>query len=423
MHPHCPTHEHLTRRSLLKGTLATATGGTVLNLGSLFSSRAVAEEAAKQGKRCILLWMNGGASQFETFDMKVGQETGGPFRPIQTKLPGVEICELLPRIAGMLDELCVVRSMRTSQIDHPGGIHLMHTGYAEAANVRFPELGAVLGKYLGRPDLDLPSFVKISSNGDSGAGFLGPKYAPFNLDQDGNLPPFSKSNLDAQRETRRHELRSFVEETYARSHPAETARMHREAYDAARRLQKTLAVFDAEEEWTKSKDLYGDSLFGKRCLIARRLVEAGVPFVEVGQSEYDTHADNFSGHKGLVPACDHAWSGLITDLKQRGLFDDTLVIWMGEIGRTPRINNRSGRDHYVRAWSTALAGAGVKRGYVHGSTDEEGYDVVDGQVTEADFFGTIYKALGLDPHIQHYVGIRPIPITPFGGEVCTDLLA
>lgn len=421
--PLCPTHEHLSRRSLLKGTLATAAGGTVLNLGSLFHSRAVAEEAARQGKRCILLWLNGGASQFETFDMKVGRETGGPFRPIQSKLPGVEVCELMPKIAGMMDDLCVIRSMRTSQIDHPGGIHLMHTGYQETTGVRYPELGAIVGKYLGNPSLDLPSFIKISSNGDSGAGLLGPKYAPFKLDQNGRLPPFSKSNLDVSAESRRHELRAFVEDEYAKRHPAETSKMHREAYDAARRLQNTLDVFDAEEEWPKYKELYGDSLVGKRCLIARRLVEAGVPFVEVGQSGYDTHADNFSGHKGLLPPMDHAWSGLLTDLKQRGLFDDTLVIWMGEIGRTPRINNRSGRDHYVRAWSTALAGAGVKRGYVHGKTDENGYDVVDGKVTEGDFFGTVYKALGIDPTIQHYVGIRPIPITPFGGEVKDELLA
>ena len=199
--------------------------------------------------------------------------------------------------------------------------------------------------------------------------------------------------------------------------------MHREAYAASRRLQHALSVFDVEEEWSKNASLYGDSLFGRRCLLAARLVEEGVPFVEVGQSGYDTHADNFSGHKGLVPPMEFAWAGLLTDLEQRGLLEDTLVIWMGEIGRTPRINNRSGRDHYVRAWSTALAGGGVKGGVVYGETDKDGVDVQDGKVTEGDFFATIYTALGIDPHTENYQGSRPIPLAPFGSKVVRELLS
>jgi uncharacterized protein (DUF1501 family) len=158
-------------------------------------------------------------------------------------------------------------------------------------------------------------------------------------------------------------------------------------------------------------------------MLARKLVEAGVPFVEVGQSSYDTHADNFIGHKGLVPAMDRAWAGLLTDLEQRGLLDDTLVIWMGEIGRTPNINNRAGRDHYVRSWSTALAGGGIKAGLVYGASDEDGRDVKDNPVTEGDFFATIYQTLGIDPALENYNGLRPIPVAPFGSKVVSDLLA
>jgi hypothetical protein len=407
---------------LLKGTIA-ASGGVLVNWGGLRNSAAVADQVRSEQKHCILLWMNGGASQFETFDMKPGRPTGGPFRPISTNVPGVQICELMPKIAQQMDKLTVIRSMRTSQIDHPGGIHLMHTGYAPAANIRFPELGAVIAKYHGREDADLPNFVKISSQGNSGSGFLGPKYQPFSLNHSGDLPPFSASNLKPEVETRRNELRNFVEDIHAREHKAETVQMHREAYAAARRLQKARDVFDAEDEWQKSRDLYGDSLFGRRCFIARRLIEHGVPFVEVGQSGYDTHADNFTGHKGLLPPMDHAWAGLLVDLEQRGLLGNTLVVWMGEIGRTPRINNRSGRDHYVKAWSTALAGCGVKGGLVYGETDEDGIEVKDGKVTEGDYFATIYQALGLKPHTEHYVGIRPIPIAPFGSNVVKDLLA
>ncbi len=422
MKPRCPRAEHLSRRALLKGTLATASGCAVANFGGLFHSSAAAAETQKSGKRCILLWMNGGVSQFETFDMKPGRPTGGLCRPIATNVPGVQVCEWLPKISQHMDMLTVVRSMHTSQIDHPGGIHLMHTGYSTAANIRFPEIGAVVAKYLGREGADLPNFVKISSQGNSGSGFLGPRYLPFSLDSQGNLPAFSTSRLKAEDERRRHDLRSFVEESYAKTHKAEPARMHREAYEAARRLQNAQEVFNFEKEWEKYREQYGDSLFGRRCLIARRLIEAGVPFVEVGQSSYDTHADNFTGHKGLLPPMEHAWVGLMEDLKQRGLFDDTLIVWMGEIGRTPRINNRSGRDHYVRNWSAALAGGGVKGGLVYGESDADGVDVKDNPVTEGDFFATIYQALGINPKTENYVGVRPIPVAPFGSKVVEDLL-
>jgi hypothetical protein len=335
----------------------------------------------------------------------------------------VQICELMPTIAQKMDKLCVIRSMQTSEVDHPGGIYLMHTGYRPAANVRFPEIGAIVAKYLGREQSDLPSFVKISSNGDAGGGFLGPKYQPFNLDHDGRLPTFAKNHMEPEKELRRHELRDFVEDLYTKQHKAETARMHREAYAAARRLQNALGTFKYEEEWPKYESLYGDSLIGKGCMLARKLVEAGVPFVEVGQSGWDTHADNFTGHKALVPCMEFAWAGLITDLEQRGLLDDTLIIWMGEIGRTPQINNRAGRDHYVRAWTTALCGGGVKGGLVYGETDADGVDVKDGLVTEGDFFATVYQTLGIDPKIENYQGSRPIPLAPFGSKVVKDLLA
>ena len=422
MNVYCPSHEHLSRRALIKGAAGTAAGASLLNLGNLFNSAQAAEQVKKDQKRCILLWMNGGVSQFETFDMKPGRPTGGPMRPIQTNLPGTQVCELMPTIAGMMDRLTVIRSMRTSQIDHPGGIYLMHTGYAQAANVRFPEIGAIVGKYLGQEKSDLPSFVKISSNGNAGGGFLGPKYQPFSLNHSGRLPSFAKSNLKPKVEARRNTLREFVEDRFAERSKVETALMHREAYQAARRLNSATGAFDIEKEWPKYEKLYGDSLFGRRCLMARKLVEQGVPFVEVGQSGYDTHADNFSGHKGLLPPMEFAWAGLITDLQQRGLLDNTLIIWMGEIGRTPRINNRSGRDHYVRAWTTVLAGGGVKGGLVYGSTDQDGHDVKDGKVTEGDFFATIYTALGIDPEQENFAGSRPVPLAPFGSNVVKELL-
>ncbi len=281
-------------------------------------------------------------------------------------------------------------------------------------SVRFPEFGAVIAKYLGDENSDLPNFVKIASARQYGAGFLGPQYQAFCLDADGRLPTFSTSNIKPEIERRRHELRTFVEDVRgAKSIRPKQARMHREAYEAARRLQNVQSVFNVDDEWEKNRELYGDTAIGRRCMMARKLVEEGVPFVEVGQSSYDSHADNFIWHRSLVPPMEHAWAGLMADLEQRGLLGDTLIVWMGEIGRTPNINNRSGRDHYVRSWSTALAGCGVKGGLVYGASDENGADVKDNPVTEGDFFATIYQALGIDPLTEHYTGVRPIPIAPF----------
>lgn len=414
--------DHLSRRALLKGMLGTAAGGVVMNWGGL-TQTALGEEVARAKKHCIYIFLNGGCSQFETFDPKVDRPTSGLFRPIATKAPGTQICELMPKMAEQINDIAVIRSMKTSQVDHPGGIYLMHTGYQPSPNVRFPEIGSIVARYQGKDGSDLPNFIKIFGHGAAGSGFLGPKYLPFGISPEGQLPTFSTSNLASDKELRRHEMRDFLEARYATGHKSEVAQSHRESYEAARRLGNARAAFNIDQEWEKNRDLYGDTALGRRLMLARRLVEAGVPFIEVGQSGYDTHSDNFTGHAGLVPPMDHAWAGLITDLKQRGLFDKTLIIWAGEIGRTPSINNRAGRDHYVRCWTAALAGCGVKGGLVYGASDENGYDVKDNPVTEGDFFATIYQALSIDPKTENFAGVRPIPLAPFGSKVVKDLLA
>lgn len=416
----CHNTAHLSRRAWMKGTLAAA-GGVVMNWGGL-TGTALADVARQQQKHCILLWMNGGISQFETLDMKPGRPTGGPFRPISTNVPGIQICELMPQLARHMDKVAVIRSMKTSEIDHPNGIYLMHTGYRPRGNIRYPEMGAIVAKYLGLNDADLPNFVKISSNGDAGSGFLGPKYQPFSIGSTGGLPPFSTSTKPEAVERKRHELRSFVDSQFLEATKSYVGQMHREAYEAARRLQKARQAFNIDNEWPKYRALYGDSEFGKRCLMARRLIEAGVAFVEVGQTSYDSHADNAACHRAKVPPMQHAWAGLMEDLQQRGLLERTLIVWTGEIGRTPSINNRAGRDHYVRCWSTALAGGGIKGGQVYGQSDENGIEVKENPVTEGDFFATIYAALGIDPRKENHAGLRPVPLANFGSKVIEDLL-
>jgi hypothetical protein len=422
MSPPNTRQEHLSRRAFLKGVLTTAGGLTVANWGGLFGGQTLATQAARAHKRCILLWMNGGASQIDTFDMKPGRRTGGPFRPIPTNVPGIQVCEYLPRLARLADRLAIIRSMRTQSPDHPDGIYHMHTCYRMQERVPHPEIGAVVARYLGNPDADLPSFVRMGPAGNAGAGYLGPRYEPFSLDRDCRLPYFTAPYLNAQAQQRRGDLLRFVEDQFGRDHQAEPFQAHRLAEARAWRLLRARSVFDIRQDWPRCRERYGDTDFGRGCLLARKLVEAGVPFVEVGQDNYDSHADNFVCHKANMDVLDPAWSGLLEDLHERGLLQDTLVVWMGEVGRTPYINNRAGRDHYIRAWTVVLAGAGIHGGQVYGTSDADGREVRENPVSEGDLFATIYTALGVNPRARHYHGTRPIWATPEGSRPIRPLL-
>jgi Protein of unknown function (DUF1501) len=423
MNPFCNPAEHVCRRTFLKGALATTSGLAVANWGGLFNSQTIAAEARKQGKRCILLWMDGGVSQMDTFDMKPGWREAGPFRPIATNVTGIQVCEYLPNIARHADKLAIIRSLYTSQGDHPGGTYLMHTGYRPEPTVNHPELGAMIAKYLGKEDADLPNFIQMGASGRAGAGFLGPAYQPFMVSPSSNgLPPNTSSYLTPDAERRRSELLRFVEEDFARTQQDPGPQALRAAQVKSERLLKAKGVFDINQEWTRYRELYGNTSFGKNCLAARRLVEAGVPFVEVGHGNYDFHGDNFDGHKALLPVADRGWSGLLQDLQERGLLQDTLVVWMGECGRTPIINARAGRHHWLQGWSVVLAGGGVKGGLLYGETQADGMDVKDKKVTEGDLFATIYTALGINPHKKHYVNSRPIQATAEHSQVHKELL-
>lgn len=414
--------DHVSRRAFLKGTLVTGTGLALPNWGGLTHSQSIAAEAAKLGKRCILLWMNGGASQIDTFDMKPGRPTGGPFRPMATKLPGVQICEYLPKMAERIDKLAIIRSMRTQSPDHPDGIYHMHTCYKQSERTPHPEIGAMIAKYLGKPDSDLPSFVRMGPVGNAGSGYLGPRYEPFSLGRDGRMPYNTSPYANPESEQRRNDLLRFLESEFSKENQADPFASHRLNKERSWRLLRAKAAFDTTKEWPKCKDRYGDSDFGRGCMLARQLVEAGIPFVEVGHDNYDSHADNFVCHKANFFQLDPAWSALLDDLEQRGLLKDTLVVWMGEVGRTPQINNRAGRDHFIRAWTIVLAGGGIKGGQVYGSTDQDGKEVKDNPVSEGDLFATIYTALGVNPRAKHFVGTRPVWATPEGSKAVKELL-
>jgi hypothetical protein len=426
MNPFCTPAEHVSRRAFLKATLATAGGAAVVNFGSLFHSRSIAAEVGKKAKHCILLWMNGGASQMDTFDMKPGTYNGGPFRPIQTKVSGLDVCEYLPKVGQHADKLAVLRSMKTTQPDHPDGIRSMHIGHKIEVNISHPEIGSIIAKFHGDPDADIPSCINLGGvgyGGSGGAGFLGPKFQPFSVGRDGRLPYFTQNYLKPENEQRRNDLLRFMDSEFKAEHKADAFEAHRLAKEKSWKLLQAKGVFDTNAEWAKCKDLYGPTEFGRGCMMARRLVEAGVSFIEVGQENYDSHADNFTVHKATLGVLDPAWSGLMTDLKDRGLLDSTLIIWMGEVGRTPTINNRIGRDHYINGWTIVLAGCGIKGGTVYGATNPNGVGVKDNPVGEGDLFATIFTALGINPRAKHFVGPRPIPVAPEHSKIIQEILA
>jgi hypothetical protein len=427
MNPFCKPAEHVSRRAFLKGTLTTGTGLAVANWGGLFNSETIAAEARKQGKHCILLWMAGGASHMDTFDMKPGRPEQGPFRPIATRVTGIQVCEYLPKMAQQADKLAIIRSMKTAQGDHPGATYLMHTGYRKEQTVHHPEIGAMVAKYLGTPDSDLPHFIQVGAGGGEsapafGPGYLGPAYQPFHLSGDAAMPAHTTPYFTRDAQRRRTDLLRFVDEGFARQQQDPGPRALRAAQERAERLLKAKAVFDIKSEWPRYRDLYGDTAFGKNCLMARRLIEAGVAFMEVVQGNYDFHTDNFEGHKALLPTLDCGWAGLLQDLQDRGRLKDTLVVWMGEVGRTPVVNNRAGRDHWIQAWTVVLAGCGVKGGLHYGQSDADAREVADKPVSEGDLFATIYTALGIKPSVKHYVGSRPIRATAEGSKVIKEIL-
>ncbi|HIE70160.1 MAG TPA: DUF1501 domain-containing protein, partial [Planctomycetes bacterium] len=284
----------------------------------LVKEAATAAEVKKNQKRCILLWMNGGASQLDTFDMKPGRPTGGPFRPIPSKVDGLEVCEYLPKMAGIADKLAVIRSMKTQSPDHPNGIYHMHTCYKMSERTPHPEIGAVIAKYCGNMDADLPSFVRMGPTGNTGPGYLGPDYSPFSLKRDGKLPTFANGGVKPEVEERRTELYRFLEEEFAKSHAAEPFENHRLSKERAWRLMRAKEAFSLGDDWEKQKDRYGDTNFGRGCFQALKLIEEGVPFVEVGHDNYDSHANNFVCHKANLQQLDPAWSTLLLDLEERG---------------------------------------------------------------------------------------------------------
>lgn len=411
---------------------------------------ADAEGRMPRPRSCILLWMSGGPSQIDTFDLKPDHENGGQFKPIETAVPGMLISPHLPKLARLANHWSVVRSMTTKEGDHSRATEFAHLGYLPQGPIRYPTFGSLVAKELGREEAELPNFVSIAANRALAPlaydpGFLGARLSPLivggaaaaNNAANGNsdlkvedLQPPSEVTRDVL--DRRLSKLDRLNRGFFADFQGRPAQSYRAAYERATTLMNSQAAsaFDLDQEPDAVRDAYGRNRFGQGCLMARKLVERGVPFVEVtlaGTDQqilgWDTHADNFTGVQRLSEVLDAGWSTLLTDLRDRGLLDSTLVVWMGEFGRTPKINPQGGRDHFPQVWSAVLGGGGIRGGQVIGRSSADGTSVEDRPTSLPDLLATICWGLGIDPRNQNISNVgRPIRIVDNAAQPINELL-
>jgi uncharacterized protein (DUF1501 family) len=375
----------------------------------------------------------------DTFDLKPGHANGGPFQEIASSVPGLKISEHLPKLAAQAERLAIIRSLSTAEGDHNRGTYLMHTGHKPGGPISFPTMGSTLSKALGADDAELPNFISIApqtalNSAAFGPGFLGPRHGPLTVGAAAGpvlvqSPPGAAADLGVddlhnpsvtrQQEDARLDLWRTLQAGFLASHGSASPRAQNTVYEQAVRMMRSEAAgaFDLSGESDKVRAAYGRGQFGQGCLMARRLIERGVPFIEValrgsgGVLGWDTHQQNFDRVKALSAELDAGWATLMIELHERGLLESTTILWLGEFGRTPTINPSGGRDHFPRAWTTVLAGGGVKGGQAYGKTSADGSTVEENQVDVPDVLATLCRALGVDPASSNISEMgRPIKI-------------
>src|SRR5262245_54601721 len=383
-----------------------------LSLGAASLSGWLPTLAARAGggarrKACIVLWMTGGPSHLDTFDLKpdARAEVRGEFRPIATSVPGIRISEHLPRFARLLQHGAILRGMSTQEADHQLASYHLHTGYQNrAGGLTFPALGSIASQALGRGEFPLPSYAVIGPGPRDGtrAGVVGARHQPLFIQDPTRGVENLAAGVDAQRFQRQFQLLGELERSFYQAYQAPASQAHTATLESAARMMRAREVqaFELGREPGATHDRYGRTSFGQGCLLARRLVEVGVPFVEVnmglGNDGWDTHVNNFPRTRSLSAQVDPGMSALIEDLRDRGRLDQTLVVWMGEFGRSPQITTGGGRNHHARAWSTVMAGGGIRGGQVVGRTDQTAATITERPISVVDFMATICRLLGID---------------------------
>ncbi len=414
LHQNC---NGMTRRDCLKVGLGALLGGGLAHALRLRAQASPGTAPAAQARSCILIWMDGGPTHYETFDPKPNapSEIRGQFTPIATRIPGVQFSQHMTRLAAGADKLAIVRSIRHDQGNHGAGNHYMMTGAPPripvgcGAFVSFhPSLGSVTAHERGAP-AGLPAYFSMPQMSRSGGpNFLGARYAPFVVAENPNTPGFRVRDvalpreLEGERFGSRREVRVQLDRLRRIADPAagDPAAGLDEHYQQAYSLvtsRQAQAAFDIEREPPHVRDRYGRTPFGQRALLARRLVEAGVPFVTLYDGGWDHHEQIFPALNRRLPGWDATVAALIDDLAQRGMLESTLVIALGEFGRTPQVNNRGGRDHWSNAMSVLFAGGGTPGGQVVGATDVRGFAAVERVLLPENFASTVYAKVGIDP--------------------------
>ncbi|MGI9471082.1 MAG: DUF1501 domain-containing protein [Rubripirellula sp.] len=404
---------------------------------------ALAEASEKSTDRhCVLLWMSGGPSQIDTFDMKPGHSNGGSLKEASTNVAGLKFSEHLPQLAQQADQLAVLRGVSTKEGDHERGTVLMRTGHIPGGPVRYPSIGCSLSKSLSHEVAELPNYVSISpgpfARNSISPGFLGPKFAATSVASMGGTPAddgFAQLRVDylnlaghipPERHEARLQLWRSMQDQFLSSRNTTNAVAHNTVYESAIRMLGSDAknAFDLSEESDSVREAYGRGSFGQGCLMARRLIERGVPLVEVTLGQglgWDTHTNNFDRVRQLSEQLDAGWATLMRELKDRGLLERTTILWAGEFGRTPAINQNGGRDHFPQAFSCVMAGAGIAGGQAYGATSEDGTEVIDGKIDQQDLLATLCQSLGVRPSTENIAeGGRPIAIAE--GRVISEVL-
>jgi len=415
----------ITRRDALKMSAAGVVGASMSGWLPVLAARAA--EAKARTKSCVLLWMDGGPSHKDTFDLRPGTEHGGPYRNIPTNVTGIQVSEYFAKLSQLMNHGAIIRSMSTGEGAHGRAKYYLHTGYKEGVGgLVYPSIGAIASRELGRAGSPLPNFVSIGQR-SYGSGFLGARHAPLIVNDPLRGVENLRPTVEDSQFRGRLSLLEELEGSFDRTHHAEVASAHRTTYQGAVTLMdRGGQAFDITTEPAAVRDAYGRTKFGEGCLMARKLIENGVTFVEVNLGGWDTHQNNFTRVRQLTETVDPAMSQLVIDLRERGLLDSTLVIWMGDFGRTPRINARGaqpGRDHYPRAWSSVMMGGGIRGGQVIGRTDAQAATVVERPVSTLDFMATVCRILGIDHNKQFQTPIgRPIRIVDRGANPINGLI-
>jgi len=372
-----------------------------LTASSSFFAQSVlanANDLKKRNKSAILLWMSGGPSTIDLWDLKPGAATGGAFKPVSTSADGIQICEHLPLMAQQMHHMNIVRSMSTREADHMRGRYYMHTGYVPNPNIEHPSYGSVISHELSStiPQLDIPPFVSIGGP-SIGAGFLGTSYSPFVVNSNGTVRDLDMG-IDKTKLDQRLQMLKVIEDKFVNEKRGDYASDHSKLLTKTVKLMTSsqMDVFKVSKEPKEVQERYGNTGFGRGCLMARRLVEMGVPFIEVDLGGWDNHAGIFKTLQDQkLPELDKAMSALISDLNDRGLLQDTAIICMGEFGRTPNINSNGGRDHWAKSWSVVVGGAGFNSGMIVGETSGDGKEVITEPYISQDLMASVLKSLGI----------------------------